>query len=155
MIDYLARLGGLMFLLTLTHFVADWLPQPEAMAVVKHQRPGMRALHCAIYLAFFMPIILTFFPRGDWRGVAIGGILWGSHFILDSYIPVALWVKYVRRPKIWEINVRDQVASKHYLSIEEWIKTPAGFVIFVTVDQIFHILCLLPVAFLMMKGGIK
>jgi hypothetical protein len=78
-------------------------------------------MHCTIYACAF----ITFLPfiMVGWAAAVSAVVLWLSHFWLDTYGPVAWWARRFRHVQ---------------MPLEEWVKTPAGFTIFVTVDQIFH-----------------
>jgi hypothetical protein len=101
-----------------------------------------------------------------WTALAI---LWTSHFIIDTYWPVMMWAKYLRRApqfkdvvtpferarlnaqrKGWEDKVVDKV---YYDSDEEAFKaffmTPLGGLLCIVMDQLFHLAFLWPVAVLM------
>jgi hypothetical protein len=114
MVDYLAKAGGLFALFTFVHFVVDWVFQSHAEAMAKHNTPKVRARHCAIYTVPFLPILWALGLTG-WEIVASTVILFGSHFVEDTYLPVLLWCKYVRRPPSmgWRI---EKVRGTPYMS---------------------------------------
>ena len=105
----------------------------------------------------------------SWPVLGAAFILLVSHFIIDTYIPVMLWAKYLRRApqfkdvvaagevklvptaaKPWSDKVIDRVT---YLSDVEAFKasfaTPVGAILYITMDQFLHVAFLLPVALLM------
>jgi hypothetical protein len=61
-------------------------------------------------------------------------VLFGSHFIEDTYYPVYLWAKYIRR--IPEVRLGGVAAFKAQFA------TPLGLTLFLAIDQIIH-LCFL------------
>lgn len=96
-VNYLASFGGLLALFAFVHFFVDWIFQSHAEAMVKHNNAKIRAKHCLIYTVGFIPLMyLLGFQTWEW--VAGLNILFWSHFVEDTYIPVFLWAKYVRRP---------------------------------------------------------
>ncbi len=155
-IQTLANAGGLLFLLTFVHFVVDWLFQTHKEAMEKNNSPLIRARHCLIYTAGFIPIMLlmqlNFFEF--YAGLLI---LFFSHFIEDTYIPVYLWAKYVRKPPEMFELYKYQVLSEGNIigyprddkeGFFEFSKTPLGKIIMITVDQIIHIIFLIPLVWM-------
>jgi hypothetical protein len=106
--EQISRSGGLLAMLVLVHFVVDWIFQTHAEAMAKHNNAAVRARHCAIYSLGFVPILLYLGFEG-WKIVAAGLILFWSHFIEDTYWPVVLWAKYIRRPPQmrWRVKLVD------------------------------------------------
>lgn len=93
----IALAGGLFAILALVHFVVDWVFQSHSEAMVKHNNPKVRAKHCAIYTLGFLPLFYLF--GFEWWEWLIGAnVLFWSHFVEDTYVPVFLWAKYIRRP---------------------------------------------------------
>ena len=67
-------LAGFLAILTFIHFVVDWIFQSHAEAMVKHNNPKVRAKHCAIYTAGFVPLLLFFIWAGAlslWDSVSV------------------------------------------------------------------------------------
>lgn len=155
MIEFFAAAGGLFAMLTFVHFFADWLFQTQHEATRKHKDWKVRAWHCLVYTAFFIPVVLALAPTA-W---ALGGslaILWVSHFVIDTYIPVFLWAKYMR--KISDLNptgrkFNDTMLKDLTVGQEEFArlwKLPVYPILFIAVDQIFHLAFLWPVVFLIL-----
>src|ERR1017187_7628830 len=89
--------GGLFGVLAFVHFFVDWIFQSHAEAMVKHNNPKIRAKHCAIYTLGFLPLFYLFgFTWQEWL-IGVNVLFW-SHFVEDTYLPVFLWAKYIRRP---------------------------------------------------------
>ena len=156
----LAVIGGLWFILTFIHFVADWMFQTHADAVAKSTDTSIRARHCAIYTAFFIPIFM--FIGCSWIAIATYvGILFMSHFIEDSYVPVLWWMRHIRKVPWFTKGQKTGYSTKSpYLEIipltdkEAWTEfaqaEPAlSFILLITVDQIVHIFFLGVIAGLM------
>src|SRR5271166_3530787 len=120
--------GGLFAALTFVHFLIDWLPQNHKEAMTKHNHPKVRAKHCLIYTAGFLPMFWLFgFTWAEWL-IGINVLFW-SHFIEDTYLPVFLWAKYVRRPPEMT-EPRKQVGLDGYVHVLP-PDPKAGFVDFV------------------------
>ena len=107
--------------LLLSHLVGDWLLQPHWMAIRKTGEWKVRAIHCAIVTSCFW-----------WVGIWWCLWIYATHFIIDTYKPL-YWFRKLRGDfKSWE-------------EFKESFSTPAGFMVNVVFDQIFHILMLLPI----------
>ncbi len=154
----IALTGGLLAILVFVHFFVDWIFQSHSEAMVKHNNPKIRAKHCLIYTAGFVPFMWLF--NFTWLEWLIGlNILFWSHFFEDTYLPVYLWAKYVRRPPEMT-EPRKQSGVDGYVSVlppdpkagfVEFVQTPMGKILMIAVDQIIHIAFLFPIAWMMMK----
>lgn len=149
----LALAGGLFAVLTFIHFFVDWIFQSHSEAMVKHNNPKIRAKHCLIYTAGFLPFMwlcgFTF-----WEYVISLNVLFWSHFVEDTYMPVYLWAKYIRRPSEMtaphhEMYMREDGNMATRLlppdpkkGFGEFVQTPIGKILMITIDQIVH-LCFL------------
>jgi hypothetical protein len=157
-----AVMGGLIAVLALIHNVVDVIFQNHAEAMVKHNNPKVRAKHCLIYTVGFIPFMwYCHFTFGEW---IIGlNILFWSHFFEDTYLPVYLWAKYIRKPpemtEPWKetyTRVDGTVAfrvhppdPKH--GFVEWIQTTLGKMLMIWVDQIVHWVFLVPIAYIALR----
>ena len=157
-IQNLSQVGGVFAVLVFWHFLADWTFQTHKEALAKAKNFWVRTRHCAVYAVMFWFLFLAVGFHGPRAGIATM-ILFMSHFVIDTYVPVMLWAKYLRRapqfsetvfiPGTWQdkrIETRlrtDEEAFKAFAS------TPLGLVLMITMDQLFHIAFLLPVAWLM------
>jgi len=105
----MALIGGVFAILTFIHFFIDWIFQSHAEAMVKHNNPLIRAKHCAIYTSPFI-LFMIWCGLSWWIVILASLLLFGSHFIEDTYIPVLLWAKYIRRPPEmrWKISVENE-----------------------------------------------
>lgn len=155
------------FILVLCHFTFDWLYQTHAEAIAKAKDRNVRFFHCLMYSVPFMPVLWALGMNTDAIFVSLV-ILFGTHFVIDSYVPVMLWAKYLRRApqfddvcidefrhvhsRVWQDRV---VEKKTYANDEEAFKamagTPIGLILIIVMDQFFHIVCLLPIAFMAMR----
>jgi len=158
MILYLALMGGILSILTFIHFATDWIFQSHAEAMVKHNNPKIRAKHCLIYTAGFVPLFsFCNFSLVEWL-IAINILFW-SHFAEDTYFSVFLWAKYIRRPpEMTEPRQRKEVDG--YVTIlppdpkagfVEFIQGTLGKILMIAIDQIIHITFLIPIAWMIMK----
>src|SRR5277367_347128 len=83
--------------LTFIHFVSDFVFQSHAEAMIKHNHAWVRAKHCFIYTMLFWPFFL--YIDMTWSKImAASLVLFLSHFFEDTYYPVFLWAKHIRRP---------------------------------------------------------
>jgi len=96
----LAHAGGLFAAFTFVHFVVDfvvdWIFQSHAEALAKHNNARVRARHCAVYTAGFLPLLL-WLGWEPWRIGVGAAVLFLSHFAEDTYWPVYVWARHVRR----------------------------------------------------------
>jgi hypothetical protein len=137
-------LGSYLCLLIVSHFVCDWLFQSHGEALRKSKDWFIRLGHCVLYTALMLGCLWLF-----WRTLQNFQILlmmtgiWllVTHFFIDTYLPTYWWMRYVRRPPV--------VVEKGKEGFKEYAQTPLGIVLVVTVDQIFHVLSLMPVAYLL------
>jgi len=153
----IALMGGLLSILVFIHFFVDWIFQSHAEAMVKHNNPKIRAKHCLIYTAGFIPFMALFhFSWPEWL-LALNILFW-SHFGEDTYVPVYLWAKYIRKPP--EMTQPRKVPSLDgYVEVtapdpkegfKEFIQTPMGKILMIAIDQIIHICFLIPIAWMLM-----
>ena len=96
-ITKIALAGGLFSIMAFIHFFVDWIFQSHSEAMVKHNHPWIRAKHCLIYTIGFIPL-MCFLKYSFWEWLIALNILFWSHFAEDTYIPIFLWAKYIRRP---------------------------------------------------------
>jgi hypothetical protein len=137
-IETLATAGGLFVLLGFNHFVVDWVFQTHREAMRKSSNWRYRARHCLVYTVGFIPIMLLM-GLVPWELAAGAAILFFSHFIEDTYIPVYLWARYIRR--IPGIRLDGIQAFKSEFT------HPLGLMLFVAIDQIIHLLFLFPLIY--------
>lgn len=151
------------FILILCHFAFDWLYQSHKEALAKAKDRRVRFWHCVKYAVPFAPVLWWF--GMDVNAILVSlAILFGTHFIIDSYVPVMLWAKYLRKaPQFDNIGERpplrpwqDKVVELRYYENDEeafkaFASTPLGLILLITMDQFLHIACLLPVAALAMR----
>lgn len=141
MLEILALAGGIFSLLTFVHFFADWLFQSHREATNKHHDFSIRGRHCIIYTAAFIPLILLLGISGWYLPVSLL-TLFLSHFIIDTYIPVFLWAKFIR--KVPELSEDTSLEGDRYLSSKEMFgklfkESPVHAILFIAVDQILHL----------------
>lgn len=163
-IDILAKIGGVFALLTLLHFVADWVFQSHAEAMAKPLNAFVRARHCAIYTVICCGVIAAV-ARPHWHSLAwSAGILFVSHFAEDTYLPVYVWARYIRRPPEMFLSPRGTQNQGSFVlqaddfkiivnapdpgmrEFKAFVETPLGKILLIAIDQIVHLLFLLFVA---------
>lgn len=132
-LNTLATAGGLFAILVFVHFLVDWGFQTHKEAMAKSSDWKMRARHCAIYTVGFFPVMaLMGFSWSDWL---IGsGVLFFSHFAEDTYIPVYWWARYVRRIPSLRLDGVEAFKSE--------FGKPLGLLLFISIDQIIHLVFL-------------
>lgn len=150
-IVWIALFGGIFALLVFWHFVADWLTQSHNEAMSKARDKWVRARHCLIYSLNFVPVMYVL-KLSHTHMLLCFVILFVSHFIEDTYIPVLLWVKHIRRPPEFK-DRGEHFASRADLVAEDrrafiaFASTPLGKVVAIVVDQLVHIAFLMPIAY--------
>jgi hypothetical protein len=139
MIELIAKIGGLFAVFTFIHFVVDWIFQTHSEAMVKHNNWKVRAKHCIIYTIGFVPLMLML--NYTVLEFVLGlNILFWSHFIEDTYIPVMLWAKYIRQPPEMKDSPKE--------GFIQFISTPLGKILMIVVDQIIHLAFLFPLVWM-------
>lgn len=133
----LAQVGGVFAVLSFVHFFVDWIFQSHAEAMQKHKNAVIRAKHCLIYATGFVPVFVWL--KLSWaHGALLFAVLFLSHFVEDTYLPVFLWAKYVRKP--------DEMKSDDLAGFVAFSSTPLGKILLIAVDQIIHLAFVLLVA---------
>lgn len=154
----IALMGGLLSVLVFIHFFVDWIFQSHAEAMVKHNTPRVRAKHCFIYTMGFLPILLLFHLTPLELFGSLNLLFW-SHFVEDTYVPVYLWAKYIRKPPEMSKPSMTSVTPDGYIHVSapdpkkgfaEFVQTPMGKILMIAIDQIIHIAFLIPIAWIMM-----
>lgn len=156
----LALAGGLFAILTFIHFFVDWVFQSHSEAMVKHNNAKVRAKHCLIYTAGFIPFMwYLHFSLLGW--IVCLNVLFWSHFYLDTYHLVYLWAKYIRRPPEMVDPIKVSRGPVLFITddpfkseIKEqfdvlppnpkegfivFVQTPLGKILMITLDQISHL----------------
>lgn len=152
----LGAAGGIFALLAFAHFVIDWVFQSHKEAMKKSSDWRWRAKHCFSYAGGFIPVMLVF-HMDVWEIVAGWAILFCSHFIEDTYIPVFLWAKYIRQmPAICDVGLTSNGIdrqTKEKAAFKELFQTPLGLVLFLTIDQLIHLAFLFPIVYFALSPG--
>lgn len=129
--------GSVMFILTIFHFVFDWMFQTDDLATAKLENAYARLKHSGLYSFQMLIIIISIYVLLNYNGelVYINAyhiymlFIWliMTHFLLDDKRFVIWWLEKIKK-----------------------IKNPEGHPLFtmfvIVIDQILHILCLIPVA---------
>ena len=157
LVNKVALAGGLFAIFTFVHFFVDWICQTHAEAMAKHNNAKVRARHCLIYTLGFVPLMLLL-KFSTWEFIAGLNILFWSHFVEDTYYPVYIWAKYVRRPPemINPIVVEDSTGLVNTQVLPpdpkagfvKFVSTPLGKILMIAVDQIIHLAFLFPLVWM-------
>lgn len=129
------EVGSLFSIMTLFHFIWDWLPQSEFTAVNKHKNAWIRHVHCSWY-SLLMMVTFGFFVR-DLNVVQLlilFTFLYITHFAEDTYWLPLMWLKHVRKATngMGWCNTPNEVI-RH---------TSVVTILMITVDQVIHLVCL-------------
>ena len=108
--------------LLVLHFIGDWILQNQWMAERKTTSWEVRLVHVLIYTFCFAGVVS--FPWLVWIGA--------THFFIDTYKPLYWFRKFRGDFHTWE-------------EFKQSFTTPGGFFVNIVFDQIFHILCFLPI----------
>lgn len=154
-LETIALAGGLYVPLVFWHFIADWLTQTENAAQAKSHNMLILFIHCSIYTMLFLPVLVIF--GMSWGDVWIAsGVLFGSHFIGDTYLPVYWWAKYLRRMTFATRDGTrhpvkgpgDVFGNGQSLQVGDFFKPPMLLVI----DQLWHLAFLWIIPILLLYG---
>jgi hypothetical protein len=162
----LALGGGLFATLTFIHFAVDWIFQSHAEAVVKHNNPKIRAKHCAIYTLGFVPLLSVFAWVGALTLMQFGicvAVLFISHFVEDTYLPVFYWAKYIRKPPVMfstfvpKHHPDGSITSEldHKKGFGLFVETPIGKILMISIDQIIHLTFLWVIVYFVLANFVK
>jgi len=148
--ETVALWGGVFAVLAFIHFAVDWCLQTHAQGHSKSFQKGGRGplvLHCLVYTLGFAPI-LAYLASTPWEGAAALAILFLSHLVGDTYLPVYLWFRYVRRPPLPRNTEEWSFVTAYKMCTED-----SGNLILVTVvDQVWHLAWLWPVVWLVVRN---
>lgn len=114
--------AGVLAVLTLSHLVGDWLLQTDWMAREKEKQWKALVAHVFVWtICFLLPATAGLFSP-LW-------LLWlaGTHLVLDGTRFVRWWMTFIKR--VPEADLRG-----------------SAWWLVVVVDQVFHLLTLVPVA---------
>jgi len=134
-VDVVAKVGGIFALLVLIHFVSDWVFQSHAEAMAKPRDSWVRARHCLIY-TILCCVPLTFLVKSIPVLAVAALVLWLSHFMEDTYLPVFIWARFIRKPGPMN-NLKDFVL---------FAESTLGKILLIAIDQIVHLVFMVPVA---------
>lgn len=129
--------GSYLMLLVVAHFIGDWLLQPHQMAITKTKDKNVRAVHCSIY-TFVIVLMCLAITTNPIALFASAIFTFSSHFFIDSY-----------KPLMWFRKIMKDPYAQTPEEFEARFQTPIGSIVYITIDQIFHLLCLLIVAIIL------
>lgn len=127
--------GSLFAILTFIHFVSDWVFQSHKEALSKSHDWKVRARHCLMYLIGFAAFFMVLNLHG-WKYVICAVLLYGSHFFIDTYLPVLWWAKYIRRFPEFQPSLVPRTDEEVLRAV---FSTPVGALLCITIDQLCHI----------------
>jgi len=142
--ERLVQVGSIFAVLAFIHMFADLFSQTENIAMRKHDDLSCRSTHSILYTIFFIPLIL-YVNVGLYYTSSLLCFILCSHLWGDSYTPSYVWAKYVRRPK--EMTKKNNVEG-----FMDYAGTGMGKALIIWVDQIYHLACLLLVAFVIVNS---
>lgn len=166
LVHKIALSGGLFAVLAFVHFLVDWVFQTHSEAMVKHNNSKIRAKHCLIYTLGFVPVLLMF-GFSFWEWALSLNILFWSHFVEDTYMPVFLWAKYIRKPPEMtepykETYMREDGSMAFRVhppdpvkGFGEFVQTTLGKILMIAIDQIIHLAFLFPIVLLALQHIVK
>lgn len=156
---WLALGGGLFAIMVFIHFAVDWIFQTHSEAMAKHNNWKVRARHCMIYTLGFLPLIAFLSwcrVLHHWQYWASLAILFFSHFVEDTYLPVYYWAKFIRKPPEmtqpikWVDKDGEHEGINPMEGFKQFVQTGLGKILMIAIDQIIHIAFLFPIVFMVM-----
>lgn len=141
MIHSITSIGGVFAILIVVHLLADQLGQTETMARRRADEPiWMLIVHSATYSAIFIPFLILTFHGSVHLIMSSVLALMMSHGAIDTYAPIWLWARFVRRP--------GEMREDPIKGFAVWCLKPHGVLLTFTIDQLMHACFLIPVAFM-------
>jgi len=139
-ISTFSEIGGIFALLAFVHFFVDWIFQSHETAMAKSHNKLKLMTHCFVYTLGFIPVFLILkLPLLEILWLSV--FLFLTHYIEDTYIPIMLWAKYIRKPPEFTntnlTNDKDKFIA--------WVTNPTnslGKILMIAIDQIIHLGCL-------------
>ena len=140
-LELIALAGGLYAPLVFWHFIADWLTQTEKAAQTKSKNMKVLTLHCFIYTMAFVPFFYLY-DLSMWMRFVAWPVLFLSHMLGDTYLPVFWWAKYIRK-MTYNRHYDDKRRIMHpsQLDINEQFLESGMFYkppMFLVIDQLWH-----------------
>lgn len=135
-----SNMGGILVILIFVHFIADWIMQTDAMARRKaEESPWLLIIHSIVYSVTFIPILVIVFDCSISMVITSFLALMMSHGAIDTYTPIWLWARFVRRPM--------EMKNDPIKGFSEWSSKTRGILLVSGVDQLMHILFLASISF--------
>jgi hypothetical protein len=146
--------GGFFAWYVFVHCLADWIPQSHYEAMHKSTNNKIRARHCAIYALLFLPILFLF-GMCWWKILLSLGLLFASHFGIDTYYATIMWMKHVRRPPAFtamtDMKFRWKFNDEDIRAFRTTIQEPVGAILMIAIDQFTHLLFLIPIVWMTVR----
>jgi hypothetical protein len=151
--NVIAWVGGVLSVLTFLHFVSDWIFQSHDEAMRKSTDSLVRARHCLVYTGLISAVFIFGFHLPLLDIGVYATILFTSHFIEDSYLPVYLWAKYIRKAPEFNVPPAPGTTTTDLERFKLFASTVLGKILLIAIDQIIHILYLGFIAAMMRVSG--
>jgi uncharacterized protein DUF3307 len=146
--------GGYFAWFALIHLIVDFGCQSNQEAMNKHHDARIRARHCLIYTLGFLPV-LWLFGLCWWKILIASNILFWSHFGEDTYYPVVMWMKYIRRAPAFvamtDMKFRWRIDDADKRAFRTAIQEPIGTFLMIAIDQAIHLLFLIPIVWMTVR----
>lgn len=140
--------GGAFIVLVFVHFVADWMLQTDTMARRKaDESPWLLIVHSTVYALSFCPILFLSFKGSFPLIVSATLSLLISHGAIDTYTPIWLWARVIRRPQEMDNDPVDGFIL--------WSSKPYGMFLTSGIDQLMHAAFLAPIAVMIAVSDAK
>ena len=139
MFNFIAETGGTLIVLMFVHFFADLMMQTDAMARRKaDESPWFLIIHSAVYAVAFIPVLMYAFKCAMPLVASSFLALMMSHGAIDTYTPIWLWARFLRRPQ--------EMKNDPTGGFTTWSSKAYGLILTTSVDQFMHMCFLVPVA---------
>jgi hypothetical protein len=136
--NFIQETGGIFAILAFVHLFADLMTQTDFIARRKTEESSwMLIVHSATYAATYIPILFLLFDQTS-MVVSVTLVLFMSHGAIDTYAPIWLWARFIRRPPEMKID-----PSAGFVL---WRSKPHSIVLIFFVDHFMHTMFLIPIA---------
>lgn len=133
------KTGAILILLLFVHIIGDLAAQTDSMARRKtDESPWLLVVHSVVYALMFLPVLSVIFSSVVHLTLSCVLALAMSHGAIDTYAPIWLWARFVRKPD----DMREDAVN----GFTSWTSRPYGMTIAYGMDQLLHICFLIPIA---------
>lgn len=128
----ISKIGGILIFLVFIHLLSDWMIQNDVMARRKSdESPWLLVIHSFVYAIIFIPILIYLFGNSIPMIVSSFLALVMSHGAIDTYAPVWLWARFIRRPP--------EMKNDPIKGFMSWASSPYGMILTNGIDQLMHV----------------